>query len=375
MFKIPSLLESVQRARMGFRTNLPGSDAWIWPNNIGPTAKVQGGLQHEVFQFADYIQKQKFAITADLENLILHGEELGLSLKPAAPARGSIDITVSNAVTIDALTAVFTRSDGVQYVALAGGSLPGAGTLTVEVVAVTDGKNTNAEAGTPVEITAGLTGDDSATAAVSSGGIVAGYDVEDVESFRARILFRKRNPPHGGAPADYVQWAGSVAGVSFYLDRPTVFVERLWSGPGTVRVFPLMFDLYADGIPQTADIERVSDYLAGVAPAGAKVTVAPPVAKVTDVVISGLSPDRTDVREAVLTELRATFKRLSRVAGADAQIGGLPYLAYPTSFSRSWIWQAIANASGEERHVLNGPSADIALLPGEMATLGNVSFV
>jgi hypothetical protein len=71
----------------------------------------------------------------------------------------------------------------------------------------------------------------------------------------------------------------------------------------------------------------------------------------TDVVISGLSPNRTDVREAVLAELRATFVRLSRVAGIDAQFASMPYLAYPTSFSRSWIWQAVANATGEERHI------------------------
>lgn len=374
MFAIPSLKDLVQRARTAFRINLPGSDAWIWPNNINPTAKVIAGMTHEVFGFADYIQRQKFAITADLENLILHGEELGLSLKPKAPARGFVDITVASASTL-AAAAVFTRADGVQYVPLAGGALASAGVLTVEVVAVADGKATNAEPGTPLDITSGLTGDTAATAAVAAGGVVAGVDVEDEESFRARILFRKRNPPHGGSPADYVMWAGSVAGVSFDLDRPAVFVERLWSGPGTVRVFPLMFDLYDDGIPQSADVQRVSDYLAGVAPAGAKVTVQAPVAVPTNVTISGLTPDRTDVREAVLTELRGAFRRLSRVAGVDAEIGGLPYLAYPTSFSRSWIWQAVANASGEERHTILAPSTDIALFPGQMATLGTVTFV
>lgn len=374
MFAIPTLKDLVQRSRTSFRVNLPGSDAWIWPNNINPTAKVIGGLTHMVFGFADYIQRQKFAITADLENLILHGEEVGITQKPSAPARGFIDITVPSAASVDT-DAVFNRADGVQYIALAGGAIATAGTLSVEVVAAAEGKNTNAEVGTPIEIVSGFTGDDSSTAVVGSNGITLGTDVEDVESFRARILFRKRNPPHGGAPADYVMWAGQVAGVSFDLDRPTVFVERLWSGPGTVRVFPLMFDLYDDGIPQAADVQRVSDFLASVAPAGASVTVQAPVAVPTSVTIQGLTPDRTDVREAVLTELRGTFRRLSRVAGIDAEIGGLPYLAYPTSFSRSWIWQAVANATGEERHAILAPSADIALFPGQMATLGDVSFV
>lgn len=385
MFAIPTFKDLVQRSRAAFRVNLPGSDAWIWPNNINPTAKVIGGMTHEVFGFADYIQRQKFALTADLENLILHGEELGLSLKPAAPARGYVAIVATDAIAVDPL-AVFTRADGVQYVPLAGGgALTGPGTLNVECVCVTDGKNGNAVAGTPLDTTSGVSGP-GASAALASiadaidgvtavSGMVTGSDVEDADSFRARILFRKRNPPHGGSPADYIMWAGSVAGVSFYLDRPTVFVERLWAGPGTVRVFPLMFDLYDNGIPQSGDVQRVSDYLASVQPAGAKVTVQAPVGVPTDVVIAGLTPNRSDVQEAVMTELRATFKRLSRVAGTDAEIGGLPYLAYPTSFSRSWIWQAIANATGEERHALVAPAADIALFPGQMATLGNVSFV
>jgi uncharacterized phage protein gp47/JayE len=169
-------------------------------------------------------------------------------------------------------------------------------------------------------------------------------------------------------------WAGQVAGVSFYLDRPTVYVERLWQGPGTVRVFPLMFDLYANGIPQAADVQRVQDYIETVRPSGAKVTVAAAIAVPVNIIITGLSPNTAAVQDAIVAELTDMFRRLSRVAGVDVQLGSMPYLAYPTSFSRSWIWQAIANATGEERHVVASPTADIVLLPGQMATLGSVTF-
>jgi uncharacterized phage protein gp47/JayE len=53
----------------------------------------------------------------------------------------------------------------------------------------------------------------------------------------------------------------------------------------------------------------------------------------------------------------------------------MPYLATPVSFSRSWAWQAVANASGEERHEIVAPPADVTLLPGEMPVLGTVTFV
>jgi uncharacterized phage protein gp47/JayE len=369
MFSIPTLSDSVVRARRAFRSYLPGSDAWIFPNNINPTAKVFGGIEHALFGFADYVQKQKFALTADSENLDLHGEELGLARRPETAARGPIDIVTTDALTV-AAGAVFRLGDGTEYLAEIGGGTAFAGTLSIDVVASANGASSNAISGAPIEIVSGVSGAglDAATASVGSAGIVGGLDVEDDETFRARILFRKRNPPHGGSPADYVIWASSVTGVT------RVFVERLFNGPGTVRIFPLMDDLYADGIPQAGDIDRVAAYLDTVQPAGASVTVAAPAAVPVAISIGGLMPYTTDVEEAIRTELKATFRLNSRVAGIDKIVSSMPYLAAPTSFSRSWIWQAIANASGELRHRVDAPPADIALASTQIATLGAVSF-
>lgn len=366
MFAIPSLKDLVERARRSFRTHLPGSDAWVWPNNIGPTAKVLAGMVHEIFGFADYISRQKFALTADLENLILHGEELGMSLKPASAPRGKIKLTAPGALTVDE-GAVFRRTDDVEYRATAGGVMLGAGSLIVEAIATTDGIAGNALAETPLEIISGVAGD--ALAEVDADGIAGGTDVEDIESFRERILFRKRNPPHSGAAADYVMWAKELAGVS------RVFVEPLWSGVGTVRVFPLMDDLYANGIPPDVEIARIADHIETLRPAGASITVAAATPKVVNVEITNLLPDTTATREAVLIELRAAFRRLSRVAGSANAHSAMPYLASAASFSRSWIWQAVANATGEERHIITAPAADTTLAAGEIPVLGNVSFV
>lgn len=376
MFNIPSLGDLVERARSRFRINLPGSDAHLWPNNLNPTAKVIGGMTHEVFGFADYIQRQKFALTADGENLDLHGEEFGLARRPAAPARGFVTVAAASASSA-AAGAIFRRLDGVEYRAVNGGSIPGAGTLEIEVIATSDGKATSAIAGTALEIVSGWSGDDAATATVSTASIVGGFDIEpdgdfftsDIATFRGRILFRKRNPPHGGAPADYVSWASEVPGVT------RVFVERLWSGPGTVRVFVLMDDLFPGGIPDVANVDRVADHIESLRPAGALVSVVAPNPRAIDIVIDGLEPMRLDVQNSVRAELAAMFRRLSRVAGSDRNIGGMPYLAYPTSFSRSWIWQAVANATGEQRHVLQSPAADINLAVGDIAVPGSLSFV
>lgn len=376
-FEFPTLQRLVEQTRAAFRANLKGSDASIWPNNVYASAKVIGGSQFEAHGHAAYISKQKHAWSCpDIESLREHGIEFGIPQNPATPSRGQVVVTFVDDGAIIA-GARLRRLDGVEFIVEAGGTIPNSGTITVPVVSALDGKANNTEAGTSLAVVSGITSTSSTapTAVVHADGISLGADLEDMESYRQRILFRKRNPPHGGAAADYVFWAGQVSGVSFEADRPTVYVERLWAGAGSVRVFPLMFDLYEDGIPSAADIIRVRDHLALLQPAGASVTVAAPAPIEVPVTISGMVPNTPDVQDAVIVELKDAFRRLSRPAGTDAQFGAMPYLASPFSFSLSWIWQAVANATGEERHRINSPAADIALQPGEMAVLGTVTFL
>ncbi|MGC2775687.1 MAG: baseplate J/gp47 family protein, partial [Bradyrhizobium sp.] len=296
-------------------------------------------------------------------------EELGLPRRPATPSAGPIVIATTDALAIDP-GAIFTRQDGIKYTATAGAVISQAGNLSVAVDAIANGSAGNSIAGTPLDITSGASGPglDTATAEVDTAGIVAGLDVEDDETYRQRILFRKRNPPNGGSAADYVMWGTQVPGVT------RVFVERLFNGAGTVRVFPLMDNIYPNGIPQAADIARVAGFIDTVQPAGAIVTVAAPIASPIDVSVGGLLPFTTDVQEAIKLELAAMFLAYSRVAGIDGAISQLPYLASPTSFSRSWIWQAVANAAGEARCSVNGPSADPVIAQGRIATLGALNF-
>lgn len=372
MYAIPSLKDLADRARQAFRTYLPGSDAWIWPNNVYASAKVVAGMTFEVFGFASYISRMIFASTApDIETLRLHGNEYGIPQRPAAPAVGNITFTTTDTALTVSTSAILTRGDGVQYIIEVGGAITAPGTLQLPATALVDGKASNAIEGTPLTITSGLLVGSSSltTAAIVAGDMTAGDDVEDIEAYRARILFRKRNPPHGGSAADYVIWASQVSGVS------RVFVERLWNGAGTVRVFPIMDDLFADGIADAAAIDRVHQHLLSVCPAGVILTTSAPVARPIAVVVQNLTPNTTAVQEEVRNELRAAFRRLGRASGNDTQHGGMPFLAVPATFSRSWVWQTIANATGEDSHILLNPAADTVISPGQMATLGPVTFI
>jgi uncharacterized phage protein gp47/JayE len=386
MFYFPQVPELRQRWRASFKAEA-GLDAATPSNNVKVTADVMAGGQSEDFGRLDYVGQQAFVLTADRDFLIRHAEQYGQRVRPAAAAAGYVTITTTGAISIP-VGGRFTRADGWVYSASESGSLAGAGTINVAAVAISNppisasgalsaptldgtGATGNADPGTDLEIGSDATGAGAATALaeVGPGGIIGGLDVEGTEDLRQRVLFRLRNPPHGGNAADYVLWTSTVPGVT------RVFVERIWRGPGTVRVFPIFDTTFSGGVPDEVRVQSVADTLAALEPAVAIVTVTAAIPQIIDIEVSGLDPDTNDVRNAVVAELADAFLRLGRVSGSDKNIPGMPYLAWPFTLSLSWIWQAVANASGERRHKITSPTDDIVIAPGAIPVLGNVDFV
>ena len=370
-FAIPDAAACLQRARAAFRSYLPGTDAWLPVNNIGPTAKVLGGSSSEIYERLDYVGRQAFVLYAESVYLERHGADYGITRRPAAPAAGNLLLTATDVLAV-ANGAQFVRSDGVVVAAAAAATLSAAGVLTVPVIASTAANATNAQPGTPFTVLSGVTGPgvSATTVAADASGLSGGLDVEadgppksaDLGTLRGRILFRKRNPPQGGCPADYVQWASSVPGVT------RVFVERLYNGPGSVRVFPIFDTLFAatGGVADAAHIALVRNAIAAVQPAAALVTVTAPTPQIIPISASGVTPYTTPVANAIVAELADTFQRLGQVAGGDTAVPGLPFLATPYTFSALWVDQAIANAAGNKRAVVTAPTADVVIAPGSL---------
>jgi uncharacterized phage protein gp47/JayE len=378
-FAIPTLDDLNARARAAFIANLPGSNPYGAPNNVSASAKVIGGATNEIFGFADWVNRQKFALTADGENLDRHGAEIGLARRPAAPGVGNVQIIVADAYQI-AAGALFQRADGQLYVGQSAQATNGAGTLSVPVIAQGNGITGNAIAGTPLAIVTGYTdinGDAAPLAAVDNNGITQGGDVEQdgayynpaPGTYRYRILFKKRYPPHGGNASDYVIWCSTIPGVT------RVFVERLFAGPGTVRIFPVMDDVYAPtGIPQPGDIANIQQYLATVQPATATVVVQAPIATPINIVLNNFSPYTVTAQEAVMSELRQTFRMFSSVSGMDTPVPSMPFLATPASWLQIWLGAALVNAVGSPTADVASPVGDVVLAEGHIATLGTVTF-
>lgn len=356
-FQIPTTLDLIQRAARAFRSNLKGSDAALWPNNVAVSARVIGGAVWEPFAFLDYISRQAFAATAEGRFLERHAAEYGMARLAATYATGSVTLTGDDGVVVPA-GLILVRADGIEYETTTGG-VTASGEVTVDVRAATAGKAGNAAAGVVLTLSAALDRiiDD---ATVAAAGIGAGADTESDESLRARVLFRKRMPPHGGAAHDYVAWAREVNGVT------RVFVDPVTAANGrtSVGVYFLMDDGYANGIPQAADVAAVAAYIDALRPAGAVVDVAAPVAQTIAITIDDLSPDTTAVRDAIRLELADLFRRGMRVST----------LTDPYTVRVSKIWEAISRATGEDSHRLTLPAGDVVIAAGSVPTLGTVSF-
>lgn len=366
-WQIKTIEQHVTDAVRAFDGNLPGADAALLRNNLRPTAKVVGGAAFGLERFIAWGIDQKFIRDCAPEQLDRHGAEMKppVPRKRASPAKGAVTVTATAAATL-ATGAILTRSDGERFSVDASIVLAGAGTATVAVTAVSAGGDGNTAAGAALSASSGLTGP--ATFAVSAGGIGGGADVEAHEPYRARLLFAKAYPDHGGAAPDWHRYTLAIPGVT------RAFIEPLGHGRGTVVIYPF-FDLTRpNGIPLESDRSIVEQELRRVGPGAGLPVVRIAESVPVDIVYSGLSPNTPEVQQAVAAEIATIFFVNSRVAGSAEPHASMPFLCSPEVFSTSWLWQAAANASGERRHVLVQPAADIGLASGQTAVPGTLTF-
>lgn len=362
-----SLRELVTDTIRAFNANLPGADAALARNNLKPTAKIIAGARFELERFAAWVADQRFVLTADADQLDRHGAEMKppVPRKGATAAKGPVTVTATTAITL-ATGSTLTRSDGAVFTVDAGIVLAGAGIATVQVTAALAGAAGASDADVVLTIASGLTG--AATFAVAAHGLGGAADPEDDGAYRARLLFAKAFPDHAGAPADWLRYALAVPGVT------RAFIEPLGHGRGTVVIYPF-FDLTRpNGIPLESDRQAVRLALREAGAGAALPVVRIPEAVPIAMTFSGLSPNTPEVQAAVAAEIATTFFRNSRVAGLSEPHPSMPFLATPQVFSRSWLWQAAANASGEQRHVLVTPTTDTTLTPGQTAVPGVITF-
>lgn len=207
------------------------------------------------FAFGDYLE--------------WHGEPIGVDRRPATYSTAILEFRGKEGTRIDRGTLVYTLGDEDEEVIYY---------RTDDVAVITDGVAT-------VSATALNAGSESRVAphtliGVKINGVqvtnpessIGGFDKEDDESYRLRIMERNQNKPSSGTIDDYKRWAKEVEGVGDYP-----IVKPLHDGPGTVLVLITDSD---GGVADEHLIRTVQEYIdpvpgkgEGRAPIGAHVTV------------------------------------------------------------------------------------------------------
>ncbi len=352
-FARPSLPNLIDRIRTDIETRLPGTDPRLRRSILGAVGRAVAGEMHGLYGFLDWMSRQIIPDTAEGAILERHADWWRVTRNPAAPATGSVDFTGSDGAIIPAGTTL-QRSDGAEYTTDAEATID-SGTATAVVTASTAGQDGSAVAGVSLQLTSPISGVQS-SATVASGGLTGGADEEDDDALRERLRQRVQQPPQGGAVTDYEQWALDVEGVS------RVWVMPLWDGIGTVGVY-FTRDDDAAIIPDAAEVQAVQDYIDALRPVTADVTAYAPTEVPQDMTIQ-LAPNDSATQAAVEAELADLFRREGDVE--DGNGSGTILVSH--------IREAISTATGETDHALVSPTSDITLNPGELATLGAITW-
>lgn len=359
-FTAPTITAISKAMRSAFRAAMPGAEPAVWPNNLYVTSKVVAGAVHGIYLRLEQLSREAHVNTASAEAVTLHARDLGLSAQPATIADGGV-VAVTTVGTVIPAGTRLRRADGIIYETFSQVVATDVVT-TFELRAVDPGKVANAVAGAVLTPETHITG--LGAIVVDDAGLSGGLDTENIASLRERVLQKKRNPAQGGAPAEYVAWVQEAL-----PSANRVFIKRATPGPGQVTVIFMMDDTYEDGVPLAADIGIVSAYLDEVAPSDADIIVLAPEPVPIDITITDLDPDTTQMRNAILGELRAMFQNRSKPGSAAA----------PFVFSKSWIVEAVAATAGETSHIVSVPVGDTTLTETsdgtpEIAILGSVTF-
>jgi len=212
--------------------------------------------------WAQEVLRRGFASTTFGSYLDLRCEEHGITRKAAVKATGTA--AKGNPLTINGTSGTvvakgfkaatpadaITNTPSIEFVTTADCTIGPSGSVTVDIEASVAGARGNVPAGainvvvTPV---AGLTG------VTNAAAINGGTDTEDDASLLARYLAKVRNPSAGGNKADYITWAGEVAGVGGVSVVPVKY------GNGTVSV--AIIDTNKQPASQ-ALIDQVQNYIA-----------------------------------------------------------------------------------------------------------------
>lgn len=324
-------------------------------------ADIQAAMAHLHYGYLDWIARQSVPFTCADEALEGWAALKGVTRKPATAAAGSVVVRGTAGTVIPAGTAMVRAADGLAYVSAAAAAIGAGGTASVPIVATEAGAAGNAAAGATMALSAAVAGVQSSAVA---GVLTGGADVETDDALRSRMLAAYQVTAQGGAADDYVTWALEVPGVT------RAWCSRNGAGVGTVIVYVMMDEVYADGFPvgaagvaaaerraapATGDLLTVADHLWPLAPVTSLVYAVGPAPQPVAFRITGVSAGLRDaVRAALVEQMRQ-----------DASPGG--------TVTIESLWAAV-RSTGATGFDIQTPVDDITAPAGHLLTVGAITW-
>lgn len=346
-FQRPTLAENISMIRTDLYALLDLNDE-LRRMDEDVRAKVYAGALHTVYGYLDYLARNMLPDLCDEDWLYRHAKMKRCPRKQAVAATGYMRWDgVSNGLTVNA-SAVIQRDDLVQYTVLANATSAG-GILRAPIACSVTGSTGNTDDGVALSLVTPVNG-------LPSGGladtVIGGFDVEDIEEWRSRVLERYYWTPQGGADGDYIIWAKEVAGIT------RAWTYRHWMGTGTVGVMVASSDLI-NPILDDVTVAAAQAHIEPLAPvAGSDLYVFKATKKTVNFTID-LNPDNDSTRAAVKAELLSFLLRDGYPEG---------------TLELSRINEAISIAAGERSHTLISPAANITLAKNELAVMGSITW-
>lgn len=351
-YDVRSLATLSTQARQFFTSSITGTVVKLWANTFTVIGKVIALADREHELRRARLAKQQFASTADdYAWLRRHGFELGLAPNPGNQAVGNISVPAPDGtITLAGMT--WVRGDGVTYSSLAPATSVG-GLAHVSLQADLAAAASNMQPGDTLTavLTDAVPQALGTTGTVDAYGVTGGTDPEDIEGFRARVLYRKRNPPQGGSIPDYVKWVGeALSAVGYDGDGIQVYVDSFQNDARSVWVSFKVLD-QPNGIPSAGEVATAQAYVDDPIrrPVTARVFVMPPVEVDVPITITNFYPDTPDTRAAVTAELAAL-----QADEIEPARPSMPFVLY-----REEIDAAIKRAPGVGHFTLVSPATDL----------------
>jgi uncharacterized phage protein gp47/JayE len=259
-FTLPTITETKDFLRaLGLRL-LPTRD-WSPRGTAGKWSAWLAGAVVDVMAALDAVRKDLNPLTAEGEALADWAHVKQVTRKSATPARKSdaLEVTGTPASTVS-IGDELVSAGGLRFQIAENETVPAAGVVNVDVVAISTGAQTRLPAGTVLTFVSPPTGIEEEARLVLDLD-EDGVDEEPEGEWRNRVLAKYGDPPLGGAVADYEQWSLEVTGVASAYVYPirgglgTVDVAALHTGSGTARLL------------DTTERGELLDYLLTKAPA------------------------------------------------------------------------------------------------------------